>query len=141
MKQLFTVAVLVLFAQVANSATLLKFRDGSANVWDNISVNGNQYCTQKSFGELCVKKQDVVLKKEVPEDTDPLEYGNVATTNLGPQSDSIGADEYAKMADQKRSKDAAEDRQRELEHKSNIKHYGAEKTLQMERSGNSAGNP
>ncbi|HUL00270.1 MAG TPA: hypothetical protein VLX29_05370 [Nitrospirota bacterium] len=47
MKKLIAVAVLVLFAQVAQADWLLKFKDDSANVWQNIYEKGSNYCTMK----------------------------------------------------------------------------------------------
>ena len=86
---LMTLLLVLLCSQFAQADTLLRFRDGSANVWDNISDRGRQYCTTKAFGELCVPKSDVVLKKEVPAGTDPLEYGGTVTGGLQALSDNV----------------------------------------------------
>ena len=104
MKKLIAIAVLTLFAQVVQADTLLKFKDGSANVWDNIYTKGNQYCTKKSLGEICADKRDVVLKKEVPAGTDPVDFGNASHGALQGQSDNVHAGQHDQEAVDKKKK-------------------------------------
>lgn len=129
MKRILFVLVFLLFSQVASADTLLKFRDGSASVWDNIYVKGNQYCTQKAYGaELCSPAVDVVLKKTVPAGTDPLEYGTADTGGLQAQSDNVYAAQEAENI--KKRQEAAkkpmseEDFQRLVESKRDPRYRG-----------------
>lgn len=83
MKKLMVIAVFGLFAQAAQADTLLRFRDGSANVWDNIYEKPGQLCTRKASNmEICADARDVVVRKEVPAGTDPLEEGGASSASL-----------------------------------------------------------
>ena len=68
-------AVVMFAVSPAQADVLLKFKDGTANVWEGYSEKGNQYCTQKSIGEYCVLKKDVLSVQEVPPGTQASEYG------------------------------------------------------------------
>jgi hypothetical protein len=138
MKNISLVIIMLLVAVPAMADTLLKFQDGSANVWDNIYEKGGDYCTKKSYGtELCADKRDVVLKKEVPAGTDPQELGGGAA-GLQSQSDNMWAAQYdEKAVNAKKSKEAAEDRQKAKARKDKVWVFGEDKVTQMERSGNS----
>lgn len=76
-----------LFAETASADVMLKFNDGTANVWESYYENGTQYCTKKSFGEYCVLKKDVISIKEVPAGTQATEY-SMSTVGI----DQDGAD-------------------------------------------------
>ena len=137
MKKFLTISIMVLFAQVASSDTLLMFKDGSANIWDNIYEKNGSYCTIRRGIELCSPKNEVVgIPKTVPDGTDTLEYGGRAKTNLI-QSDRIGADEYAKLSEKRKRENAAEDAKRDSERAWNVKKFGEDRVHQQEVSGQS----
>lgn len=102
MKKLIVIALITLFSQTAVAETLLRFKDGSANVWSNIYIKGDSYCTRKAYGntEICAAKKDVVLKKEVPTGSDPSDYGDGSTAGLQGQSDNMWAAGQDDKADQ-----------------------------------------
>jgi hypothetical protein len=60
MKKIITVFFLVLVTQSAEADFLIKFKDQKAHVWQSYYAKGSEYCTQKSYGEYCVEKSDVV---------------------------------------------------------------------------------
>lgn len=141
MKKLIIV-ILVFIAQTASADTLLKFKDGSANVWDNIYVKGDDYCTKKAYGtELCASKKDVVLKKEVPAGTDPMEAGNAAYTEKT-KSDSLWAAEYdEESVNAQKSRNAADDAKAKRNRALQDSKYGKDKAERLRRAegANSAG--
>lgn len=110
----------------------------SGNVWDNIYTKGNQYCTKKSLGEICADKRDVVLKKEVPAGSDSSDYGDGSTAGLQSQSDNMWSAGYdEKAVNDKKSKEAAEDRQKAKVRARSVNAIGEDKVSQRERAGNS----
>lgn len=136
MTKLFVIT-LVFIAQTASADTLLKFKDGSANVWDNIYVKGGDYCTKKAYGaELCAPKKDVVLKKEVPAGSDPADYGEGATAGLQGQSDNLWAaqaDDSPSEAKAKSRRDA-DDKKAATKRASEDRYYGKDKAEQKRQS-------
>ena len=145
MKYILALAVLILFAQAAHASdtdTVFYLKNGSAQVWrtEQIETKGDAYCLQRMPGAIdCIPKSDIKSMKVVESGTvDPLEVGNADSSSIGTQSDRIGADEYAKLSDKKRSENAAADRQREISRARDVKRYGEDKVRQRELSGQSA---
>lgn len=139
MKTLLTVIAAFLFAQTTSADTLLKLKDGTAYVWSGVEVRGSQYCKADSLIDFCVKKSEVASKKEVESGTvDPKDVGTADTAGLGSQSDNLWAAQYDEKAENDRKeRNAADDRKQASEHNRRVRDYGEEKATQMERAGNS----
>jgi hypothetical protein len=85
---------LLICSGVAGADSVLRFKDGSTNVWDNIYVKGKEYCTKKTIGEFCVQKTDVQSVKEVAGGTEKAIYSAaVASTD----KDNIMDDPFAEL--------------------------------------------
>ena len=79
MKKLMLIVFFIMLSQTSHADILLRFTDGSVNVWSSMREQGKEYCTYKSMvGEYCVLKSDVKFIQNVPNGSSAEEYMTAA---------------------------------------------------------------
>lgn len=138
MKHFIAIAFVLLCSQAASADTMLRFKDGTAWVWDNIYTKGADYCTEKEYGELCAPKNTVASIKEVPAGTEASEYGmSVVEVDESVESRKQANSEATSaivgdMERQKKQRDAEYDRQQK-KRESQVRMYGEKAVAKKER--------
>lgn len=138
MKSLIVIVFILLCSQVASADTMLRFKDGTAFVWEPFYVKGSNYCTEKEYGEICVPKNTVKSLKEVPAGTEASEYGmsvvevdeSVAARK---QENSAGRSAYVSDEERLKKQHDAEDARAAAKREKQVRMYGEKAVSKKER--------
>jgi len=71
----------------------LVLTDGITLTWQNYAIEGDNYCTNKSFGKFCILKKEVLSLKELP-----AEASSRSPVNTGSVSAGVSATETVRRA-------------------------------------------